>query len=267
MRLDEIVRCPKCKGSLISQGVDYDIKSHFCPACGLSYPVIDGVVDFLPEGYATRGRGQRLMESPLIVNIYESRWWRGCGLFKWFAGLTLDEEMALIMRIARPGDDDVILDLACGTGLYTRAFALGNARRAVFGLDISWPMLKYATVKARQMGLNNIRFLHGDAHSLPFADESLDVANCCGALHLFTDVGQVLRELHRALRPGGKLSAAAAWNAGSAWSRLKAYLDERLWNIHYFTKEEIAGLLEEAGFIPAVYHSYGIWIAIGGVRK
>jgi SAM-dependent methyltransferase len=113
------------------------------------------------------------MESQFIVNIYESRWWRGCGLFKGFAGLTLDEEMALIRRIANPGDDDVILDLACGTGIYTRAFALGGAHRTVFGLDISWPMLKYATRKAREMGVKNAMFFHGDAHILPFADGSM----------------------------------------------------------------------------------------------
>jgi SAM-dependent methyltransferase len=242
-------------------------KSYFCPACGLAYPVIDGITDFLPGSQVAKGRAQILMESPPLVNIYESNWWRGCKFFKRFMGLTLDEEISLIGRIAKPGDGDTILDLACGTGIYARTFARGSPGRNVFGLDVSWPMLRYAVSKAGRMGINNVRFLHGDAHALPFAAGSLDVANCCGALHLFTDVRHVLGELYRALKPGGRLSVAAAWQGEKPWSRFKASSDERFWNIHYFSKEELMGLLDEAGFDPKIYHAYGIWMVAGGVRK
>ena len=270
MGLTGIIRCPKCKGVLVSrdvQGRANEPASYFCQACGLAYPVVNDVVDLLPGGLAIKGLGQKLMESPRVVNIYESKWWRDCSLFPWLTGLTLAEEMALIRRITKPGDRDTILDLACGPGIYARAFAQDGSGRNVFGLDVSWPMLHYAVNKARQMGIKNVRFLHGDAHNLPFADGSLDVANCCGALHLFSDVRHVLGELHRVLKPGGRFSVAAAWKNERLWSRFKAYTDKRLWGIHYFSKEELAGLLEEAGFDSAIYHTYGIWMVAGGVRS
>jgi SAM-dependent methyltransferase len=270
MKIIDIIRCPKCKGELAcrdGEGMACEHKSYFCPACGLTYPVIDGIIDFLPGFNVAKGRAQSLMESPRVVNVYESKWWRGCKFLKRFMGLTLAEEMALIKRIAKPGDNDTILDLACGTGIYTRSFALDGTGRNVVGLDVSWPMLHYAVNKAGQMGIKNVQFLHGDAHNLPFADGSLDVANCCGALHLFKDVRRVLGELYRALKPGGRLSVAAAWQSEKPWSRLKARLDERFWNVHYFSKEELTGLLDEAGFDPAIYHTYGIWIVAGGVKR
>lgn len=270
MRLMGIICCPACKGGLIGQdgpGMTDEPKSYFCPTCGVTYSVIDDVVDFLPGGMAIKGRGQKLMESPRVVNIYESKWWRDCKLFAWFTGLRLGEEIALIKRITNPGETDTILDLACGTGIYTRAFSLDGAGRNVFGLDVSWPMLKYATNKAHQMGIKNIQFLHGDAHNLPFANESLDVVNCCGALHLFADVRHVLRELYRAIRPGGRFSVAAAWQSEKLWSRMKAYTDMRFWRVHYFSKEELSNLLDEAGFNPTIYHTHGVWIVAGGVRR
>ncbi|MCD1295099.1 hypothetical protein CUJ83_08825 [Methanocella sp. CWC-04] len=270
MKHSEIIHCPKCKGNLSSidsQGSSGESGSYFCQTCGIKYPVIDSVVEFLPGGMVTKGLGQKLMESPRMVSIYESKWWRGCKQFSWFMGLTLDEEIELIKRITYPGEKDTVLDLACGTGIYARAFAQGSPGRNVFGLDISWPMLQYAADKARSMGIDNVRFLHGDAHSLPFADESLDVANCCGALHLFSDVRRVLGELYRTIKPGGRFSVAAAWKSDNLWGRIKAYSDEKFWKIHYFRKDELSSLLDEAGFTPTIYHAYGIWMVAGGVRR
>jgi ubiquinone/menaquinone biosynthesis C-methylase UbiE len=270
MKRMEIICCPKCKGVLKVSGCN-DLKNKptkfFCDFCGENYPVVEGVIDLFPENKVTKGRGQKLMEWQRMVNIYESKYWRNCSLFSLFMGLTLAEEIALIKHITHPGINDTILDLACGTGIYARAFARDNPCRNVFGLDISWPMLRYATNKAMQMGIENIQFIHGDAHILPFTDKSLNVANCCGALHLFSDARQVLNELHRAIRPGGRLSLAMAWRGERSWSHFKAYADGRFWNIHYFSKDELCSLLNEAGFSPAIYHSYGIWMIAGGVRR
>jgi hypothetical protein len=47
----------------------------------------------------------------------------------------------------------------------------------------------------------------------------------------------------------------------------KAYLDGRYWGIHYFRREEILELLNEAGFEPAIHHAKGLWMIAGGVRR
>lgn len=242
-------------------------RGYFCRACGTTYPMIGDVVDFLPGGLDAKGRGQKLMESTRIVDIYEGKWWRDSGLFAWLTGTTLAEEISRILHITGPGQTDTILDLACGTGLYARAFALGGTGRTVFGLDASWPMLKYATDKARRMGIKNVRFMHGDAHNLPFADGSLDIAICCGALHLFPDVKRVLGELHRAIKPGGRLAIATAWKSDDLGGRMKAYADMKLWKVHHFSREELGSLLGDAGFDPTIYHTYRVWMIAGGVRR
>jgi ubiquinone/menaquinone biosynthesis C-methylase UbiE len=226
------------------------------------------VIDFLPGVAGGEGRGQKLMESERMVKIYESKWWRANKFFALFMGIDLKGEMALIKRIASPGPAAKVLDLACGPGLYARAFAEENPGREIFGLDISWPMLRYAVAKARKLAMRNVTFMHGDAHHLPFKDSSLDAANCCGALHLFSDVRRVLGELGRVIRTGGRFSAAAALvRPRSAFSRLKGYLDGKFWHIHYFRQGELADLLDEAGFEPTVYHARGIWMIAGGVRR
>lgn len=274
MRFDRMLCCPACKGVLVGLGAEGAPVSdgdeafrYACRACAKEYPVVDHVVDFLPAAVTEKGAGQRLMESERMVAIYESKWWRACKLFGWVMGIRLEDEMALVQRITRPGPTDTILDLACGPGLYARAFAEGSPARNVFGLDLSWPMLRYATKKATRLGLENIAFLHGDAHAIPLKDMSVDVANCCGALHLFGDIRRVLGELHRAMKPGGRFSAAMALVRPNPWSRLKAYLDGKCWKIHYFREEELESLLDESGFEPTVYHARGIWMIAGGVRR
>ena len=64
---------------------------------------MDNVLDFLPQSSRKKGRGQKLMESERIVQIYEGKLWRACKLFALLMGISLDEEIALIKRITDPG--------------------------------------------------------------------------------------------------------------------------------------------------------------------
>jgi len=262
MRLEEFVCCPKCKRNLQANAEYY-----ICIECSLKYPIVDGVVDFLPSNSVEKGRGQKLMESEKIVEIYESKWWRGCKFFPLFMKISLDDEIALIKRIAKTGPADRVLDLACGPGVFARPFAVESTDREVIGFDLSWPMLRYATTKAKRCRIENIAFMHGDAHYLPLKDSSIDVANCCGALHIFKDIRQVLSELNRVIKPNGRFSAALCLRSSNPFNRLKASLDEKFWGIHYYREEEFKGLLDEAGFEPTVYHAKGIWMIAGGVCR
>jgi len=184
-----------------------------------------------------------------------------------FLGISLHDEISLIQRITSPGPADTVLDLACGPGLYARSFAQGSPARNVVGLDLSWPMLRYASRKAGRLGIENIAFLHGDAHQLPLRDASVDVANCCGAMHIFGEIGRVLGELHRVIKPNGRFSTALAWRSSNPLNRLKAYLDEKFWGIHYFREGELKDRLDQAGFEPTVYHAKGVWMIAGATRR
>lgn len=79
----------------------------------------------------------------------------------------------------------VLVDLACYTGFYTRAFAHKWPEALVYGLDISLSMLEQARKVARRKGLKSIVFLRGDLYRLPFNDESIDYVNCGGRFTYF----------------------------------------------------------------------------------
>ncbi|MPZ44886.1 MAG: methyltransferase domain-containing protein [Betaproteobacteria bacterium] len=97
-----------------------------------------------------------------------------------------------------------ILDVACGTG----ALACEAARRiepggTVAGLDRNDGMLAVARRKAP-----GIDWRLGRAEALPFADESFDAVVSQFGLMFFEDRDAALKEMWRALRPGGMLTVA-----------------------------------------------------------
>lgn len=112
-------------------------------------------------------------------------------------------EVMEVLRIAGAVSPKLLADIACGTGHYARAFADAYPEARVYGMDVSLAMLRQAQKKARSPHYGNIFFVRGDIHLIPLADRSMDVVNCCGALHLFTTLQPIWREISRILRPGG----------------------------------------------------------------
>lgn len=213
--INNIICCPFCKGDLRTNGKVRQIGSprketnfYYCPPCNRGFPLVDSIVDFLPNAPKKISLAQQMMESSSIVKKYESKSWRKSCLFAAFTGITLKEEMALIEKISHINQDDTVLDLACGTGLYTRYFAKGSDQRKVIGIDISWPMLRYAVKEINDQKIENVKFLHGDAHYLPFKSSAINAVVCCGSLHLFSNVGQVLKEISRVIKPRGHFAIA-----------------------------------------------------------
>ncbi len=106
----------------------------------------------------------------------------------------------------RPEDD--VLDVACGTGDLTEAFAAARPR-SVTGLDFAAAMLDVAKAKSsirrRRSGAVRPQYAQGDAMDLPFADGSFDIVSIAFGIRNVTDPGKALSEFRRVLRPGGRL--------------------------------------------------------------
>jgi demethylmenaquinone methyltransferase / 2-methoxy-6-polyprenyl-1,4-benzoquinol methylase len=104
-----------------------------------------------------------------------------------------------------PGENGRILDVATGTG----DFAIAAARlapREVVGVDISEEMLAIGREKISARGFSRIVTLRkGEAESLPFADGSFDAAIVAFGVRNFEDLPRGLAEMHRVLRPGGRI--------------------------------------------------------------
>lgn len=113
------------------------------------------------------------------------------------------------VRLAAPGPEDTLVDLATGTGALLRVLAAAASRpgRAV-GVDRSAAML--AAVGPLPEGW---RTLQADARAVPLPDGTADVVTCAYALQLLPRVDRdaVLREARRLLRPGGRLVLVTPW--------------------------------------------------------
>jgi ubiquinone/menaquinone biosynthesis C-methylase UbiE len=98
-----------------------------------------------------------------------------------------------------------VLDVGCGTGAVARTAAprVGSAGRVV-GVDTSVARIQVAESLPAPDGAP-ITWRIGDATALPDADASYDVVLCQQVLHLIRDRETALREMHRVLRPDGRL--------------------------------------------------------------
>jgi ubiquinone/menaquinone biosynthesis C-methylase UbiE len=94
-----------------------------------------------------------------------------------------------------------VLEVAVGTGLNLAAYR-PDAR--LTGIDLSSAMLDIARRRAAELG-RAVDLREGDAHKLPFADESFDSVVCTFSLCNIPDPALAIREMHRVLRPGGRL--------------------------------------------------------------
>ena len=106
---------------------------------------------------------------------------------------------ARLIREARIGAGDVVLDLACGTGDLARLASACGARQ-VFGLDLTPRMLFLARPQSTE-----IRYVAGDMCALPLAARSVDVVTTGYGLRNVPDLDRAIVEVARVLKPGGRL--------------------------------------------------------------
>lgn len=115
------------------------------------------------------------------------------------------------VRAAALKPTDTVLDVACGTGDLTIAFAREGAQR-VLGVDFTREMLDIAehkrTINARSLPpeiAGRIEFRQGDATKLDIPDASFDVVSIAFGIRNVSDPAAAAREFFRVLKPGGRV--------------------------------------------------------------
>ncbi len=124
---------------------------------------------------------------------------------------------ALFAQAGNLTRDSRILEVGIGTGRI--ALPLSRHVRAIYGIDLSRPMLE--RLNAKRQG-EPVYAVQGDATRLPFAEGVFDAAVAVHFFHLVPAWRDVLRELARVLRPGGILMHG--WN-----DRLRENEMEKVW--------------------------------------
>lgn len=97
-----------------------------------------------------------------------------------------------------------ILDVASGTGDIALWIAKRNPEAKIVASDFSENMLKVAQRRIDESGLGNITISHQNAMSMNFEDDQFDCVVVSFALRNMPDYGQVITEMTRVLKPGGR---------------------------------------------------------------
>ena len=157
-----------------------------------------------------------------------------------------------------------VLDVACGTGVLTRAAAArAGPSGKVTGLDLSARMLAIAA----QLG-PALTWREGDAQNLPYADESFDAVVSQFGLMFVPNAPLALREMMRVLKPGGHLAVAV-------WASLP---DTPVYAAEVAVVERVAGttagaplrapfVLGDPGRLAELFHAAGIEGATIGLQQ
>lgn len=168
---------------------------------------------------------------------------------------------AFLAEVTFPGGARV-LDVGCGTGVWTRVLAEWPGVASVVGIDSAPALLDKARSAAAR--LRNASFREGDARSLPFEDAAFDVVACDSLLSHVPGAEAVVEEALRVLRAGGSLAVfdgdyATATVALADHDPLQACVDAMM--AHSVTDRRImrrlANVVVARGFRLDSFRSFG----------
>jgi ubiquinone/menaquinone biosynthesis C-methylase UbiE len=143
---------------------------------------------------------------------------------------------------------ELLLDVAAGTGHAARELA-PRVRTAV-ALDLTPAMLEAGKSAAERSGVENLVFMRGDASALPFLDASFDVVVTRFALHHVERPRDVLAEIVRCVRSGGRVGVADMLaDDDVAVARRQHRIEQSRDRSHagMLSAAELVGMLDELG--------------------
>jgi SAM-dependent methyltransferase len=227
-----------------------------------------GYLDLLGrDAPESTGAAQDLMVGRVVPTIYE-RWWRPAlgrvakGVMG--PGMADEHRIARLLLGISPGDG--VLDVACGTGNFTREFARGVGPDGLaVGIDVSESMLTRAVGDTQVAGMSDrAAFVRGDASELPFLDSSFDAVCCFAALHLFADPMRALDRMTAVLTPGGRIAIFTSVRGRSAPLRTVESIAGRRSGMRMFERDEVTGALEARGYGAIQQRITGLTQFVGG---
>ncbi|MFZ0529223.1 MAG: methyltransferase domain-containing protein, partial [Propionicimonas sp.] len=156
--------------------------------------------------------------------------------------------------------DDELLELGCGSAGFLAGQA-GRVRR-VAGIDLSDIQVDLARRRlARLIASGTAEIVAGDAAALPWPEDTFTVVTCMSVFEAFPNPEQVLSEVYRVLRPGGR----AVLNIGERVA--EGTQTHQAWGgITVWAEDDVRRMVEEAGFTDVTIH-YVPWAEPGLVSR
>lgn len=190
--LIDLLACPDC--GAVAMTVSESPSGCECGACGRLCVRKDGFLDMLPEDMEY-SPAQRFFHNRLLVKGYDS--FRHSNLVGFFSRMNKEEEIDLLVDCLEMEEGSTLLDLACGSGYFSRAFLEAVPGLRLIGLDLSGEMLTMARDILEAPFGDRLFLIRGDAMSLPLVDDGFSRVSCCGGLHDFPEPYSALEQISR----------------------------------------------------------------------
>jgi len=141
-----------------------------------------------------------------------------------------------------------ILDIGCGTGKLAHRLISHHRDARVFGIDLSESM-----IRASQHHIARGSRIHlsvADSEHLPFEDSAFDYVTCSNSFHHYPDQSAAVREMHRVLKPGGRLFLTDGYRDNwFGWLIYDVFVTRfEGGSVHHASSQEFLRLFESTGF-------------------
>lgn len=196
-----LLRCPRTHSALRMQ------RSALVSEQGAVYPIVDGMVSLID--------GSERSYSPQMERGYDSA---GRLLYDWWVGNPLIMSLVWGIGVLRtpltiPSMLDVergwVIDIPCGTGLYSTPVMRNNQGANFIAIDCSSGMLKKARARYRKQGIENVLLIRADVANLPFVDHAFQGALSLAGFHAFSNPRSAAKEIGRILQAGAPMLTTA----------------------------------------------------------
>jgi ubiquinone/menaquinone biosynthesis C-methylase UbiE len=170
------------------------------------------------------------MEPRLQRRVQRYGWDKASSYYEQFWQNQLKPAQDLLVDMAGLQPDDIILDIACGTGLVSfQILENPGFRGRLLGTDISDKMVELASAGINSKFDGRVQFQQMDAEELNLENHSFDLAICALGLMYMPDPGKALKEMHRILKPGGR-AVAAVWGRRDqcGWADIFEIVDQHV---------------------------------------
>ncbi|MEE8169959.1 MAG: methyltransferase domain-containing protein [Phycisphaerae bacterium] len=154
-----------------------------------------------------------------------------------------------------------VLDVGCGTGIWASLVRAAGLPASVVGLDFSPEMCRRARERADTVGANGTSFVNADSEHLPFRDGSFDLVTCSHSFHHYPHQQEVVRDMNRVLRPGGRLLLVDGFRDNIiGWAVFDVGVTRAEGNnVYHVPWSEMRGLFADAGFVDVCQRKFNIW--------